>query len=73
MSSPLVTYHHEVASIPLGEVSRESQPVPRMSCTPLPKTAKLDCAANQLIRLPCLAVCAKGRSLVKKMVLRSRW
>ncbi len=45
LSPNLVTYHHEVAGIPLGEVSRESFSVSLkvdslMSCSPLPKAAK---------------------------------
>ncbi len=63
LSPNLVTYHHQVATIQHDEVNRESgsassQGDPPMSCTSLPKAAKL-VWANQLTRLPCLVVYVK--------------
>ncbi len=59
----VVAYHHEVASKPLGDVSRESCSVsPKgdslMSCTPLPKAAK-PVWANELTLLLCLVINVK--------------
>ncbi len=65
LSPILVTYNHEVASIPLGEVSRSGKlfgfiiegPTDE-SPTLLPKAAK-PVWAIQLIRQPCLVIYVK--------------
>ncbi len=63
ISPTLATYHHEMASIPLVEVSRESYSVsskgePLMGCTPLSKIVK-PVWAKKLTRLCCLMVYIK--------------
>ncbi len=59
------TYRHEVANIPLSEVSQKNcsilvQEDPLMNCTALPKAAK-PALAKQLARLPCLVEYVNNR------------
>ncbi len=66
LSQILVTYHHDMASIPLGEVSRESFLISTKR-----ESAK-SVWTKQLTRLPCFVVCDKFHFFVYLRMLKSR-
>ncbi len=68
----MITYHHGVANIALGVVSRESCSVSALrGCTPLPKAAKW-VRTKQLTRLPCLVVYVKFQFRYKDSIASNR-